>query len=192
MNNHRLFLALLLTISTLFLFQACQSEAEQPPLYQSEDYVDVGEFTSGLEGPVVDQHGNLYFVNLQHNGSIGKVDSIGRLQMWIQQLPEGSTGNGLRIGDQGQFYVADYTGHNVLRISPDGQMVKVHTHNDSMNQPNDLTIGSDNVLYASDPSWADSSGQLWRIDPDGHSLLLEAKMGTTNGVELSPDERTLY
>ena len=33
---------------------------------------------------------------------------------------------------------------------------------------------------------------LWRIDPDGTTTLLEKNMGTTNGVEVSPDEKTLY
>jgi sugar lactone lactonase YvrE len=61
-----------------------------------------------------------------------------------------------------------------------------------MNQPNDIAIGANDRLYASDPNWAESTGQLWRIDTDGSTTLLEANMGTTNGIEVSPDERTLY
>jgi sugar lactone lactonase YvrE len=47
-------------------------------------------------------------------------------------------------------------------------------------------------LFASDPNWIDSTGQLWRIDTNGEVKLLEAHMGTTNGIEVSPDERVLY
>jgi sugar lactone lactonase YvrE len=51
---------------------------------------------------------------------------------------------------------------------------------------------ADGNVYASDPNWKDSTGQMWRIDTDGKVALLEADMGTTNGIEVSPDERTLY
>ena len=35
----------------------------------------------------------------------------------------------------------------------------------------------------------DKSG---RVDTDGAVTLLEAEMGTTNGIEVSPDEKVLY
>ena len=68
----------------------------------------------------------------------------------------------------------------------------VHAHDDGMNQPNDLTITADGVLYASDPNWGKGTGQLWRIDRDGTTTRLTADMGTTNGVEVSPDGKRLY
>ena len=37
-----------------------------------------------------------------------------------------------------------------------------------------------------------STGQIWRVDTDGTVTLLEADMGTTNGIEVSPDENVLY
>ena len=61
-----------------------------------------------------------------------------------------------------------------------------------MNQPNDIAIGANDILYASDPNWGNSTGQIWRIDPDKTITLLETAMGTTNGIEVSVDERTLY
>ena len=61
-----------------------------------------------------------------------------------------------------------------------------------MNQPNDLAIAPDGTLYASDPNWKESTGQLWRIDRDGKITLLAEGMGTTNGIEVSPDGKTLY
>jgi sugar lactone lactonase YvrE len=61
-----------------------------------------------------------------------------------------------------------------------------------MNQPNDLAIGPDETLYASDPNWKESTGQLWRIDRDGRVTRLAGGMGTTNGIEVSPDGHTLY
>ena len=61
-----------------------------------------------------------------------------------------------------------------------------------MNQPNDLAIGPDGTLYASDPNWKEKTGQLWRIGTDGTVTKLAGDMGTTNGIEVSPDGKTLY
>ena len=36
------------------------------------------------------------------------------------------------------------------------------------------------------------SGQLWRIDRDGKTHLVAEKLGTANGIEVSPDGKTLY
>ena len=61
-----------------------------------------------------------------------------------------------------------------------------------MSQPNDLAIGPDDVLYASDPNWKASTGQLWRISPSGEVTRIAEDMGTTNGIEVSPDGKLLY
>src|SRR5690625_7847107 len=61
-----------------------------------------------------------------------------------------------------------------------------------MNQPNDIAIGANDIIYASDPNWSESTGQLWRIDTDGSTVLLDGEMGTTNGSEVSPDESRPY
>lgn len=61
-----------------------------------------------------------------------------------------------------------------------------------MNQPNDIALANSGMIYASDPNWADNTGQLWRLNPDGSFTLLEANMGTTNGIELNPEQNRLY
>lgn len=90
------------------------------------------------------------------------------------------------------MYVADYVEHKVLLVDPKTRAVTVFAHNDAMNQPNDVAIASDGTLYASDPNWKEGTGQLWRIDTDGRTECLAKGMGTTNGIEVSPDDRTLY
>src|SRR5205807_3757555 len=57
---------------------------------------------------------------------------------------------------------------------------------------NDLAIAADGTLYASDPNWKEGTGQLWRIDTKGKTHRLARGMGTTNGIDLSPDGKTLY
>ena len=68
----------------------------------------------------------------------------------------------------------------------------MYVHNDSFNQPNDICINKKDQLFASDPNWKEGNGKLWRIDKGGKAVLLTDQMGTTNGIALSPDEKTLY
>src|SRR5204863_6204787 len=77
-------------------------------------------------------------------------------------------------------------------INPKTKKMTVYAHNPKMNQPNDLAIAPDGTLYASDPNWGNETGQLWRIDRLGKTHLLAEKLGTTNGIEVSPDGKTLY
>lgn len=178
MNQQKLLLALLGALSSY-------------SYAQTTDYVADNVFTQGIEGPAVDTKGNLYAVSFGKDGTIGSVDKKDNAQLFVQ-LPEGSTGNGIRFDRKGFMYVADYTGHNVLKIDPKTKAVSVHAHSDKMNQPNDIAIAKSGVIYASDPKWADNTGNLWMIGTDGTVTLLEANMGTTNGVEVSADEKHLY
>ena len=148
-------------------------------------------FTSGVEGPACDAAGNVYAVNFQRQGTIGRVAPHGRAEVFVE-LPAGSVGNGIRFDRQGMMYVADYTRHNVLRIDPTTRAVAVFAHETQMHQPNDLAIGPDDALYASDPDWKHGTGQVWRIDRSGKATRVAAGMGTANGIEVSPDGKTLY
>ncbi len=158
---------------------------------QTEDYVADKVFTQGVEGPAVDAQGNLYAVNFAEEGTIGIIDKKDNAQLFVT-LPKGSTGNGIRFDRKGTMYVADYSAHNVLKIDPKTKAISVHAHSDKMNQPNDIAIAKSGVIYASDPKWADNTGNLWKVATDGTVTLLEADMGTTNGVEVSTDEKHLY
>ena len=161
------------------------------PLYVAKPFTAEGSFTPGVEGPAVDRDGNFFAVNFGSQQTIGKVTLDGKAEVYVT-LPGKSVGNGLRFDADGFLYVADYTEHNVLKIDPKTRKVTVFAHQPKMHQPNDLAITATGVLYASDPNWKDSTGQLWRIDRDGSTHLLASGMGTANGIEVSPDGRTLY
>jgi sugar lactone lactonase YvrE len=77
-------------------------------------------------------------------------------------------------------------------VNPKTKAVTVYVHEPRMNQPNDLAIMRDGTLWASDPNWKAGTGQIWRIDRGGKAVLAAEGMGTTNGIEVSPDEKTLY
>lgn len=164
-------------------------------LYVASDHVGDGVFADSIEGPAVGPDGALYAVNLAREGTIGRVVDAGdgRTQAEVfVTLPDGSTGNGIRFDGHGDMYIADYRGHNILRIAAGGRDIAVHAHEPRMHQPNDIALAGDGRLYASDPDWAGHGGQLWRIDRDGSTHLLDTGMGTTNGIDLSPDDATLY
>lgn len=160
-------------------------------LWKPEPLTPARRFTGGIEGPAVDRNGAVYAVNYERQGTIGRTTPGGKSRVWVE-LPEGSIGNGIRFDRSGMMYVADYTRHNVLRIDPKTRKVSIFAHEPRMNQPNDLAIAEDGTLYASDPNWRAGTGQLWRIDRDGKVTRLAEGLGTTNGIEVSPDGRTLY
>lgn len=185
-----------LLLATLGTAQAREAGPSSEVLFVARDYVGDGVFTSGIEGPAVGPDGLLYVVNFEREGTVGRVkensDGTGSAELFVE-LPAGSVGNGIRFDRAGTMYVADYKGHNVLKVNLHDRSIDQHAHQPAMHQPNDIAITDDGVIYASDPTWSiPNVGQLWRIDRDGSTHLLESGMDTTNGVEVSPDGKRLY
>ncbi|NOJ48533.1 SMP-30/gluconolactonase/LRE family protein [Bradyrhizobium archetypum] len=183
--------------SAVLILTAAAAHAEQR-LFESVQVTPAGEYTSGIEGPAVDLDGNLYVVNLGRQGTIGRLaPGSGASEKFID-LPEGSVGNSIRFGRDGTMFIADYKKHNIFAVKKGGTTPEVWFHSDQMNQPNDMTIARDGTIYASDPNWRGRSGQIWRIEKAadgavrGQVMAASRAMGTTNGIDLSPDEKTLY
>lgn len=175
----------------LILFITLQTEAQEI-IRHSSDLLSEWTFTRGIEGPAFDKAGNLYAVNFAEQGTIGVVTPDGAASIFVK-LPAGSVGNGIRFDKGGFMYIADYPRHNILKVDPSTKEISVFAHEPAMNQPNDIAISPvSEILYASDPAWRDSSGKLWMIDRTGKVTLLEENMGTTNGIEVSPDGKRLY
>lgn len=161
------------------------------PLWVAKPLTPEHSFTKEIEGPAVDRDGYVYAVSYARKPTIGRVSPEGQGEVWLE-MPEGSVGNGIRFDKAGMMYVADYTGHNVLRIDPKTKKVAVLAHEASMNQPNDLAMHPDESLYASDPNWQNGTGQIWHIGRDGKVRSVAEGMGTTNGIEVSPNGKRLY
>lgn len=159
-------------------------------LYVASDLTPARTFTSP-EGPAVDADGYLYAVNLERSGTVGRIAPDGSAEVFVE-LSGGSIANGIRFDSRGRMFLADYRNHNVLLVDPASRAISVFVHEGAMNQPNDLAIGADDRLYASDPDFGRGAGKLWRIDPDGTHRLLAEDLAIPNGVEVGPDERTLY
>ena len=181
----------LIALAAALLTVGCHSLVLDEKLYLATPLTATNSFTAGIEGPACDRAGNIFAVNFAQQQTIGRTTTAGQSEVFVT-LPNDSVGNGIRFDRAGRMYVADYVGHNVLRIDPGTRAVEVLAHEPMMNQPNDLAIAPNGTLYASDPNWGAKTGQLWRIDPDGTTTRLAVDMGTTNGVEVSPDGKRLY
>ncbi len=170
------------------VFNSCNKKEKS--IDHSTDFTKEHEFTKGIEGPAVDSKGNLYAVNFKEEGTIGIVNPKGESSLFVK-LPTGSIGNGIRFDASDNMYIADYTNHNILYIKKGSKEVAVFAHDSTMNQPNDVAISPNRILYASDPNWKNGTGNLW-MTSNRKLVLVEKNMGTTNGIEVSPDGKKLY
>ncbi len=192
------------TISNRIIWFLCSAvalisaAAAETGLFQSRQLTPSGEYTFNIEGPAVDRAGNLFVVNFQRPGTIGKIVAGDAASELFATLPEGSIGNAIRFDTSGRMFIADYKKHNVFVIDPGTSEPRSYFQSDGFNQPNDLTVAADGTLYASDPNWKARNGQVWRITRGsdgngvGEKMTSPRPMSTTNGIDLSPDGRTLY
>jgi gluconolactonase len=121
-------------------------------------------------------------------------------------------GNGLANDLDGSLLMCEHVSRSVVRIRPNGELAPIaeRWNNLQFNSPNDLVVRRDGTIYFTDPPYALNAQRtrqipfngLFRITTTG-SVAVEARfdrgagegmMSATlpNGIELSPDERTLY
>ena len=156
----------------------------------SSDFTAENLFSENIEGPCF-RNGILYVVNYQTDGTIGAVKHDGSTELFIT-LPAGSIANAIQFDPNGNMLLADFKGHNILKVDMISKAISVLAHNDLFNQPNDICLNKKGILFASDPNWKEGTGKLWRIEPKGQTVLLKENMGTTNGITLSANEKVLY
>src|SRR6185503_6999095 len=100
---------------------------KQGTLFMATPLTEEGAFTGGIEGPACDAQGNIYAVNFSKQETIGKVSPDGKATLYVE-LPAKSVGNGIRFSRRGVMFVADYAGHNILRIEPSSRAITVFAH----------------------------------------------------------------
>lgn len=169
--------------------------AAAQPLFESKRLTP-DEYTFGIEGPAVDAAGVFYAVNFRRQGTIGRLAPGATQSELFAELPAGSIGVSIRFA-RGRMFVADYKGHNIF-VFDGAREPRVYFRSDKFNQPNDMAIARDGTIYASDPNWKGREGHIWRIAKaadgtvQGQVMPAPRAMGTTNGIDLSPDGKTLY
>ena len=189
--NKRFVFRKAMLLSIIFFSLNAMAQQSEKELFVAKELTPPGGFTKGVEGPAVDKEGNLYAVNFKKQGTIGKITPTGEASVFLE-LPAGSIGNGIRFGSNGNMFIADYTGHNILKVDMNTKAISIFAHDSTMVQPNDIAITRRNTFFASNPNWKAGNGSVWYANKKGKIKMLEGGMGTTNGIEVSPDNRKLY
>jgi gluconolactonase len=115
--------------------------------------------------------------------------------------------NGLLFDRQGRLLACEPERRRVTRTERDGSITVLteRYRGQRYNQPNDLTVDSQDCIYFSDPRYGDRAGKdirdergriiegVYRIDPDGTvSRIIGRELERPNGVLVSADDRFLY
>lgn len=154
-----------------------------------------GQFFAFIEGPVwIGSVGRLFFSD----------NASGPERIWQLQAPfttpsvfmANSGSNGLAVDIDDQLLLADQAQDRIVRVDPNTAQVSGVVVPTGPYNPNDLIQRSDGNLYFTDPN-ANGRG-FYRVSPSGElsgpftqSNAANAP-SNPNGIELSPDENTLY
>ena len=119
-------------------------------------------------------------------------------------LSSGMQSNGTIAAANGNLLVCDMFGHRVVEIDPaSGRVVRVvfdKVGGTPIDGPNDLVMDAKGGLYVTDPQFTPEAKkrqpgkQVYYVAPDGTARVVigPGEYAMPNGVELSPDGRTLY
>ncbi|CAG8492115.1 1373_t:CDS:2 [Paraglomus occultum] len=168
------------------------------------------KFGGGIEGTAVDQAGNVFAVDFGK-----KIEAIGQLsltqKLFFAEANNKTFFNAVRFvpvpngkNIKSAALAGDVLGHRVLklvvRVNKKTKKTKVSSsvfcENKQFLQPNDLAIAAKSgFVYLSGQNFTTDTkigdGDLWLCTANGKTTRL-GQFGRTNGIEVSPDERTLY
>jgi gluconolactonase len=155
------------------------------------------------EGPIWDPAASvLYFTDINAN-IIYRFTPPSTFDAFIMPSQHA---NGLALDRDGSLVVAGFSSRSVERASGTTLTAIASTYQGlKLNSPDDVTVRSDGVIYFTDPTFGISGSQglpaqqqqlsfegVYRLTTDGTLHLEDQGTSTPNGVELSPDEHTLY
>lgn len=148
---------------------------------------------SFLEGPVVDDAGNLYVTDIP-NGRIFRIDNGGGWEVIAEWDGEP---NGMKFIGPDQLLVTDYRNGLMLVETRTGEVRSYlgRRNTESFKGVNDLTLDSHGNVYVTDQGQTglhDPTGRVYRLSREGRLDLLLSNVPSPNGIVLSPDERFLF
>ena len=144
----------------------------------ASDWELVGEGYKFTEGPAIDPHGNVYFVDVGASKILKVVD--GKISVFKEDA--GGT-SGLMFDKNGTLYAAQNGKKRIVAYAPDGSEKVLAEDVNS----NDLAVSSKGNIYFSDPP----GHRVWLIDASGAKHVVHEGIPFPNGVRFSPDESLL-
>ncbi len=143
-----------------------------------------------VEGPTVDENGNLYFSDVL-GGGVYRRDPDGDITTVV---PKRRGVGGIVLHADGGVVVS---GRDIVHVR-DGENRTLYSI-DGVPGWNDICTDSAGRVYAGsirfavfDPDATPVPGELWRIDAEGDATCLYDNVLHANGVVLSPGEQTIY
>jgi gluconolactonase len=157
---------------------------------------------SGTEGPIGMADGSFLFTETQAN-RITRIDKDNNLTTFLENT-NGS--NGLAFDGKGRLISVQTTPGKTLIgvIYPRGQEATLSDNFDGKpyGRPNDLVVDKKGGVYFSEPGPNATPGQpaptppltpaVYYVPAGGKSLRVAEGIARPNGIQLSPDEKTLY
>jgi gluconolactonase len=160
-----------------------------------------------LEGPACTRDGTVYFSDIANNRIL--TYSPGADGFEVFREPSGRA-NGLLLDHRGRLLACegnehgdDDGGRRVTRTDLDSGEIEVLTDNyqgQRYNAPNDVAARSNGQIFFTDPCYGNRAtmeldhDSVYRIDTDGSvtRILTQPEIQRPNGIQLAPDQSTLY
>lgn len=157
------------------------------------------------EGPAVDAEGNVFFTNIPNPQNAQILKWNPKTKQLAVFREKSNAANGLIFDPQGRLITCEGGTNDRGRVTrTDMTAGEISVLCDSfkgksLGAPNDLIIDAKERIYFTsrlmnaDPQ-AGNVNAVYRIDPDGKvdRILAAPEIDMPNGVELSPDQKTLY
>jgi gluconolactonase len=146
---------------------------------------------SGTEGPIALGDGSLVFTERPSN-KIDRIDVQGAFSTYLEN-PNGI--NAMAIDASGRMFGVQWIKPRVAALAKDGSDSPVAEGFDGrpFGRPNDLVIDRSGGIYFTDPGQqAPARNAVFYIRPDRRVVKVTEDVELPNGIQLSPDERTLY
>jgi gluconolactonase len=156
----------------------------------------IGESFAGTEGPVALPDGSLLFTE-NRAARVARVAPDGSVEAF---LTNAAGPNALALNAQGSVVATLTAQPGVAIIYPPERAATLLDQADRkpLNRPNDLVIDRAGGIYFTDPGGLRKPGQpeaakaVYYFNARKELRLIDDSVGLPNGIQLSPDEKTLY
>jgi gluconolactonase len=151
------------------------------------------EVDSFLEGPSFDRAGNLYFVDIPF-GRVFRITARGEWELVIQY---DGWPNGLKLHQDGRFFIADYRLGLMALNAGAGTVTPVleTAYSEGFKGLNDLHFASNGDLFFTDQGQtgiADPTGRVFRLRANGALDRLASNVPSPNGITLNSRNNQVY